>query len=117
MFFRAPSIPVVLLAFHACLIAQTERTNLTGLVTDPQGNRIPQAKVIAVQTETGLRRQTATNSQGTYVLADLPLGDFIVQFSSEGFSTFQADHVRQVVGQTGTLNVTLTIAGKKRKPQ
>ncbi len=59
MFNRALSIPLVLLALQTCLTAQTERTNLTGIVTDPQGNRIPQAKVVAVQTETGLKRQTA----------------------------------------------------------
>jgi hypothetical protein len=104
-----------LLIFQAFLSAQTERTNLTGVVSDPQGNPIPQAKVVAVQTETGLKRQTATNAQGTYVLADLPLGEFTVQFSKEGFSTFQANRLRQFVGQTGTLNVMLKIAGKQEE--
>lgn len=115
MSIRPPSsllVPLTLLLFRALLSAQTERTNLTGIVTDPQGNRVPQAKVVAVQTETGLKREAATNAQGTYVLADLPLGDFTVRFAKEGFSTWQANHVRLFVGQTGTLSVMLTIAGK-----
>ena len=98
-----------------CLHAQTERTYLTGVVTDPQGNRVPQAKVVAVQDATGLRRETETTSQGTYQLANLPPGVFTVQFSKEGFSTYQADQVRQVVGQTGTLNVTLSLGSKKEE--
>ena len=94
------------------LSAQTESTNLVGSVTDPQGKGIPQANVVAVETSTGLKRQTATTTQGTFVLADLPPGVFSIQFSKDGFSTLQADHVRQFVGQTGTLNVKLKLAGK-----
>jgi Carboxypeptidase regulatory-like domain/TonB dependent receptor len=89
--------------------AQTERTYLTGVVSDPQGKPVPQAKVLAVQEATGLKRETETTSQGTYQLADLPPGIFTVQFSKDGFSTFRANHVHQIVGQTGTLNVKLSL--------
>jgi hypothetical protein len=92
--------------------AQTERTYLTGAVSDPQGNHVPQAKVVAVQDATGLKRETQTTSQGSYQLANLPAGVYTVQFSKEGFSTYQANHVRQIVGQTGTLNVTLSLGDK-----
>ena len=104
-----------LLGFSLCASAQTERTYLTGAVVDPQGNRVPQVKVVAVQDATGLKRETETTSQGAYQLADLPPGVFTVQFSKEGFSTFQANRVRQVVGQTGTLNVTLSLGSKKEE--
>jgi hypothetical protein len=95
--------------------AQTERTYLTGAVTDPQGKGVPQAKVVAVQDATGLKRETQTTSQGTYQLADLPAGVFTIQFSKEGFSTYQANNVRQIVGQTGTLNVTLSLGNKREE--
>ncbi len=95
--------------------AQTERTYLTGTVIDPQANRVPQAKVVALQEATGLKRQTETTSQGTYQLADLPPGVFTVQFSKDGFSTYQANHVRQNTGQTGTLNVTLSLGSKREE--
>ncbi len=101
------------LAMAFSLNAQNQNTSLTGTVTDQQGNRIPGTKVLAVEASTGLKRETQTTSQGTYQLAALPSGVFTVQFSKEGFSTFQADRVRQIVGQTGTLNVTLRIAAKK----
>ncbi|HUA19475.1 MAG TPA: carboxypeptidase regulatory-like domain-containing protein [Bryobacteraceae bacterium] len=95
--------------------AQTEQTSLTGIVADPQDNRIPMVKVVAVQEATGLRREAETTSQGTYELANLPPGVYTVQFSKEGFATYQADHVRQVVGQTGTLDVRLSVGGRKEE--
>jgi Carboxypeptidase regulatory-like domain/TonB dependent receptor len=103
------------LGLSPCASAQTERTYLTGVVIDPQGNRVPQAKVVALQDATGLKRQTETTSQGTYQLADLPPGVFTVQFSKDGFSTYQANHVRQIAGQTGTLNVTLSLGSKREE--
>jgi len=103
------------LCLALCASAQTDRTYLTGTVTDPQGNRVPDAKVLAVEDSTGLKRETQTTSQGTYQLADLPPGVFTLQFSKEGFSVLQANHVRQMVGQTGTLNVTLQLGAKKEE--
>lgn len=111
-----PRIPLFfyLLALSLHAFAQTERTSLTGAVVDPQGNRVPQAKVVAIQEATGLKRETETTSQGAYQLPDLPPGVFTVQFSKEGFSTYQA-RVRQVVGQTGTLNVTLSLGSRQEE--
>jgi Carboxypeptidase regulatory-like domain/TonB dependent receptor len=105
----------LLFLYASSASAQTERTSLTGAVVDPQGNRVPQVKVIAVNQATGLKRETETTSQGTYLLADLPQGVFTVQFSKDGFSTYQANQVRQVVGQTGTLDVRLSLGARKEE--
>ena len=48
----------------AMLRAQVDRTAITGIVTDQQGNRVPQARVRATQSATGLQRETVTTSQG-----------------------------------------------------
>jgi len=104
-----------LFTFCGLLIGQTERTYLTGTVTDPQGNRIPRVQVVAVEDATGLKRQTESTSQGTYQLADLPPGLFTIQFSKSGFSVLRANQIRQIVGKTGTLNVALQLAGKKEE--
>ena len=87
-----------------------DRTAITGIVTDPQGNRVPQASIRVSQSETGFQRDTVTNSQGTYTLPDLPAGLFSIVFSKDGFATYTAEGVRQVVGQTRTLNVRLEVA-------
>src|SRR5579863_4354926 len=125
---RTPPMParnVFLIAFFNALLAlslgpshalaQTERTSLTGIVVDPQGNRIPQAKVIAVQEATGLTRETETTSQGTYLLGNLPKGVFTIRFSKSGFSVYQASNIRLIVGQTGTLDVKLSLGAKQEE--
>jgi hypothetical protein len=109
------TVPVLLfsLALALRLNAQSDRTFLTGSVTDAQGNRIPNVKIVAGENSTGLKRDTQTTLQGSYQLADLPPGVFTVRFSKDGFRTFEASNVRQIVGQTGMLNAILRLAGKK----
>lgn len=103
-------ISAMLMALCGTAWAQVESSSLTGAVTDQQGKRIAHAKVRVTQSSTGLQRETETTSQGNYELVDLPAGTFLVQFSKEGFATFQALHVEQTVGQTRTLNATLAVA-------
>ena len=92
------------------ILAQMDRSALTGNVTDAQGNRIPQAAVRAVQNETGLERRTVTSSQGVYVLDSLPLGRYTVIFSKTGFSEVRLERVDQTIGQTRTLDARLGVA-------
>jgi hypothetical protein len=109
-----PPAPLVLFIFlqplcPIVLRAQVERTALTGIVTDQQGNRVPQSRVRAIGTATGFERETLTTSTGTYELPGLPPGVYTVQFLKAGFAAFTAEGVEQVVGQTRTLNARLEL--------
>ncbi len=104
-------VSLLLISLGGTMLAQVESSSLTGTVTDQQGKRIPHAKVRVAEASTGLQRQTETSPQGDYRLLDLPAGTFSVQISKDGFSTFQAERVKQVVGQTRTLNARLNVAG------
>ena len=95
--------------------AQVARSALTGTVTDQQGARIPQARVKATDIATGLQRETATNSQGMYTLTDLGVGTYLVEITKPGFATYRLSSVKQEVGQTNTLNMTLPIEGKSEQ--
>ncbi len=106
-----PILSVLLILLPGKTWAQVESSSLAGTVTDQQGKRIPHAKVRAIEAGTGLQRQTETSPQGDYRLLDLPAGTFSVEISKDGFSTFHAERVKQVVGQTRTLNARLFVAG------
>jgi hypothetical protein len=106
---------LLLISLSGFARAQVQSSALTGTVADQQGNSVPRARVKAVEAATGLQRETETSTQGDYTLLDLPPGIFSVQISREGFSTFIAEHVEQVVGQTGTLNAKLYVAGTKQE--
>jgi hypothetical protein len=97
------------------LLGQVDRTAITGTVTDQQGNRVPQCAVRATENATGFQRETLTTSQGSFELPGLPPGRYSVMFSKRGFSTFTAESVMQVVGQTRTLNARLEVASGREQ--
>jgi hypothetical protein len=61
------------LAMAACLVptthAQVDRAGLNGTVTDTSGKALSGVQITALQTATGLHRETLTSSAGTY---DIP---------------------------------------------
>ena len=95
--------------------AQVDGAGLTGTITDPSGLVVPGARVLAVQSATGLRREAVSSSRGSYGIPDLPVGVYTVSFSQRGFETLRFENVVQSLGQTRTLNVTLKIAGKTQQ--
>jgi hypothetical protein len=105
--------PLVVLSFTALLASgQVSLTALTGTVTDERGGYVPFARVKVTDTATGLSRETLTSTQGSYTVAALPVGTFRIEVIKEGFAAFYAERVKQEVGQTRTLDVTLHVAGK-----
>jgi len=92
------------------LSAQVDRSVLTGVVADSSTAAVPGAKVEVTLQATGLKRSTTTNSSGVYSIPDLPIGEYTAAVWKEGFSKVQFDHVTLVVGQTRTINVTLSVA-------
>ncbi|HEV8043235.1 MAG TPA: carboxypeptidase regulatory-like domain-containing protein [Bryobacteraceae bacterium] len=108
-------ILLVSLLSWVTISAQVARTELNGTVTDEQGKRIPSAKVHATNTATGLRRETETNSLGTYVLPDMETGTFSIEISKDGFAPLRFRSVKLEVGRPRTLDITLNLAGQREE--
>ena len=75
----------ILLTLLSCLLmgclvapawAQQVTASITGKVTDPTGAAIPGAKATAISVERGSQYTATTNSEGFYVLSNLPVGTF-----------------------------------------
>ena len=56
------------------LFAQSPNGNINGLVSDPSSAAVVGAEVVAVNDVTGVQYTTKTNSEGIYVLPNLPPG-------------------------------------------
>jgi hypothetical protein len=54
--------------------AQEISASLQGVVLDASGGVVGKATVTATQEETGLKRSTVSDAQGSYVLLELPGG-------------------------------------------
>ncbi len=90
------------------LRAQVAGATLTGTVTDTQGGAIPNAKVSARNTATGVSTDTTTNAAGLFNIVNLVPGDYDVNVSAPGFSTV-VTKVTLTVGATQALNPSLTV--------
>ncbi|MBI3471753.1 MAG: TonB-dependent receptor [Candidatus Solibacter usitatus] len=75
------------LGLCAVAAAQTESTQILGLVTDSSGAAIPGATVTARRPARGDVRTTTTNETGNYVFPLLEVGDYEVTCAAAGFKT------------------------------
>ena len=69
------------------LFAQSPNGNINGLVSDPSSAAVVGAEVVAVNDVTAVQYTTKTNSEGIYVLPNLPPGPYRIQVSKIGFKT------------------------------
>jgi hypothetical protein len=67
--------------------AQTVTGGVNGIVTDPSGAVIPNARVVATNIDTGVATQTTTNNDGIYHIRFLQIGTYNVAVSAPGFGT------------------------------
>jgi hypothetical protein len=89
------------------LLAQYDSAQINGTVRDQGGALIPNATVQIQNRDTGLVRQTVTNSTGIYVLSQIPPGFYSITASSPGFSLAVRTGVELVVSQSATLDFSL----------
>ncbi len=59
--------------------------NLSGIVRDDQGRPVPKALVILRNPVSGYRQAVSTDSQGRYVLHNIPLNDYHLEVNASGF--------------------------------
>jgi hypothetical protein len=67
------------------LHAQFTNASLTGRVTDPTRAVIADARVVVINTGTGVRYQGITNQTGSYYVTDLPPGGYRIEVEKIGF--------------------------------
>jgi len=91
------------------LAAQVDYASLNGTVTDPSGALVQGARVAAVSSDTGFRRETTTSAAGTYQLTGLAVGTYAVTISREGFKAVQLKQVELAVGQPRTIDAKLQV--------
>src|SRR5580700_9562913 len=93
------------------LPAQLTSATLTGVVSDPSGAVVPQAKVKLVNEKSGDTRETVTNSDGYYTFAGMAVGDLTYKLTVEakGFVTYDAPGILLLGGEKRNVNVTLKV--------
>jgi hypothetical protein len=108
-----------------CLLgtpAQAQQTlgSINGTVTDSSGAVVQNALVKIHNVDTGLEQTAKTKADGSFNIADLPIGTYSVTFSRDGFKTemhsqilVQGNRTTTVNGslQPGEVSATITVTG------
>ena len=83
--------------------AQTFRGGIQGTVIDQGGAAVPGATVTVTSPNTGLSRTVQTDQNGNYFFSELPIGQYDVAASLQGFATETQRHVD--VGASASVRV------------
>ena len=89
--------------------SQVASGTITGNVDDPSGAAIVGAQITLKHTATGEARTTVTNDSGEFNATFLPLGDYSVVVSAQGFAMQTLAHIELRVDQTVNLHVKLEL--------
>jgi outer membrane receptor protein involved in Fe transport len=104
--------PRVCLAIFLAAAAWSQTTGsgtITGTIRDPNSAVVPDAAVTIHNSDTGIDRSLQTNEAGLYSAPFLPPGNYEVTVAKAGFSKLVRKDVTLQVGQTLTLDLTLSI--------
>jgi hypothetical protein len=93
----------------APLHAQILYGSIVGVVQDAQGSSIPAATVTIVNKGTNLTRETITNENGEYTLANVQPGTYDVKVELQGFREFVKTNVPVTAGQISRVEAKLEI--------
>ncbi len=88
-----------------------------GVVTDPSGAVIAGAQIKATQSETGQMRTTVSNTDGSYVLPNLPVGPYSLEVSSQAFGGYVQSGIILQVGNNVQINISLQVGAVTQQLQ
>ncbi len=104
----------VLLGFLVLMLAATNgwaqaTAQINGTVADSSGAVLPGVTVVAIQAETGFRREGVTDETGSFALLNLPTGPYRLEATLSGFRTFSQTGIVLQVGSNPVIPVKLEL--------
>jgi hypothetical protein len=101
----------LLVAFSTCSFVQGQSTygSITGVVTDPSGAAIGDARVTLTNLGTAEKRIQPTGSDGLYSFVNLIPGNYRIEVEKQGFKRITQEPVVVQVQQSSKIDVALPI--------
>src|SRR5215471_1388591 len=106
---KIASLVVIVLLSAVSAYAQTVTGTISGTVKDSSGAAIASAKVEVLNQDTGTARSLVTDVAGRYSAVLLPLGNYRVTATHEGFQTEARSGIELTVGREAVVDLTLAI--------
>jgi hypothetical protein len=93
----------------ACLLAQSERGTITGVVKDSSGAVVPAARITITNAATNVAIPAVTNGQGEYTVPSLSPGSYTVRVEKQGFRPAQETGLNLDAAQTVRADAVLEV--------
>lgn len=101
---------ICLLLLTASILSAAEPTGtLAGTVLDPAGAVVPAAKISVINTQTGLKRDGESGTDGNFVFPLLPVGAYRVTVEAGGFGPFEQKGIQLAADQSATVVIHLQL--------
>lgn len=82
---------------------------VSGIIEDPTGAVVPNAKVVLKDVKTGLTKETTSSERGTFFFPDLASGVYEITVTAPGFQTAVVSNIVVSTSQTTDVRVRLEI--------
>ncbi|MFN7997126.1 MAG: carboxypeptidase-like regulatory domain-containing protein [Bryobacteraceae bacterium] len=82
---------------------------ISGTVKDPTGAVIPNAQIVALETQTGIKTETKTDPAGSYSFPSLPVGRYELDVKAAGFRDFKQTGLVLDVNTALTVDIPLEL--------
>jgi outer membrane receptor protein involved in Fe transport len=102
-------LSLVMLVATIAAQAQDATGRIFGTVYDPQGLVVPGVKMTVTNTATQVARVATTNSEGTFQLLALPIGNYKVTAERAGFRTVASAEQKLLINQALRLDFKMEV--------
>src|SRR6266850_1620226 len=104
-----PLLALMVVLLSAAHVWAQATAQINGTVADASGAVLPGVTVIAIQTETGFRREAVTDGTGSYALLNLPIGPYRLEATLSAFRTFSQTGLVLQVGSNPVIPVKMEL--------
>src|SRR5436190_8097368 len=104
-----------LIVLATVCVAQVDRGEIVGTVTDPSGARISGAQITLMNLQTGQSIHLTTDNEGTYSAKLLKIGTYAVSANRQGFQTTVQSTVDVAVNQSVRVDLMLKLGSASEK--
>ncbi len=91
--------------------AQDPTGTLEGRITDPSTAAVPAAEVSVRNSQNGFSRVLRSAPDGAYHFSNVPVGEYSLTVSANGFAPFSVTPIRVDIGQVVSYPIALQLAG------
>jgi hypothetical protein len=102
-------LPVLVVGSLTTTPAFAQTAEISGIVTDSSGARVPNANVTVLNRDTGISRSADTNADGFYSVPLLLPGNYMITVKRAGFATQVRTGITLEVGAQQVLNLAMQV--------